>query len=397
MMIRDDEGDTTRTTTLFEINSPWSVTPILVERILARANIASHEAAPAHVAIEQLYGYMVRNAIQYGILTTMKGWCFLRRRNGGILQVTRMYGNFKRIPGERSDGAECEGYRVPARFSIMQALYYISSLPPLDVPETPGNGVPGQIRLPKADGHLQMARQIGSRRRLSRSSSSFRYNSSHSNYTESQGLQISGEYNSAECVQYREGYAYQLLQFEPWKQENALGTKTWSAKTLPDHEDVVLKFWDGWKLNSEDQTHEETVYLHLKDLWGKNIPSLCCKFPLEYFHALVFEYVRSASLHLCSDTKAEPVSAENCSPEAEAAIINSFEAIHSRNVGHGGIRAKNILVGANRDGGRTAWIVNFEFAETWDEQEKESRIAAEMDAIRELLMGIKVANAGSIA
>lgn len=47
---------------------------------------------PARLAVEQLYGYMVRNGKAYGVLTTMKGWCFLRRVNGGGLYITLMFG-----------------------------------------------------------------------------------------------------------------------------------------------------------------------------------------------------------------------------------------------------------------------------------------------------------------
>jgi hypothetical protein len=46
------------------------------------------------LAVEQIFGYMVRNGKTYGILTTMKGWCFLSRANGGMLYMTRMYGDF---------------------------------------------------------------------------------------------------------------------------------------------------------------------------------------------------------------------------------------------------------------------------------------------------------------
>src|SRR5204863_6994449 len=96
-------------------------------------------------------GYMVRNGKAYGILTTMKGWCFLYRVNGGGLYITRMFADFAARPG-LSAGAAAEGYYSTPNFTIMQAIYYLSSLAEAtnDLPETPVNGVPGQVSLPYA-------------------------------------------------------------------------------------------------------------------------------------------------------------------------------------------------------------------------------------------------------
>src|ERR1700743_2526322 len=61
---------------------------------------------PARLALEQLYGYMVRNGKEYGVLTTLKGWCFARRENGGQLYVTRMFGDFEARQGISNDAAD---------------------------------------------------------------------------------------------------------------------------------------------------------------------------------------------------------------------------------------------------------------------------------------------------
>ena len=81
---------------------------------------------------------MVRNGKTYGILTTMKGWCFLRRVNGGGLYITRMFGDFMAWQGI-SLGAAAEGYHNTFNFTIMQGVYYLSSLAEStnDLPETP--------------------------------------------------------------------------------------------------------------------------------------------------------------------------------------------------------------------------------------------------------------------
>ena len=83
-----------------------------VASILIFANIVDHVPLagnyPARLAVEQLYGYMVRNGKVYGVLSTMKGWSFLRRDNGGRLYMTRMFGDFEAWQG-LSDGAVAEG------------------------------------------------------------------------------------------------------------------------------------------------------------------------------------------------------------------------------------------------------------------------------------------------
>lgn len=99
--------------------------------------------------MEQLYDYMVQNGKAYDVLTTMKGWCFLRRVNGGGLYITRMFGDFQAWRGVSPD-AIAEGYYNTPNFTIMQVLYYLSSLAEAtnNLPETPLNGVPGQVNLP---------------------------------------------------------------------------------------------------------------------------------------------------------------------------------------------------------------------------------------------------------
>ena len=69
---------------------------------------------PGRLAVEQLYGYMTRNSKQLGILTTLKGWCFLKRANGGQLFMTRMFGDF---------GVSREGYRVGTERSCVIPIW----------------------------------------------------------------------------------------------------------------------------------------------------------------------------------------------------------------------------------------------------------------------------------
>ena len=80
---------------MVEAKNPWQVTPAGLDQVL-RGLQRIHcgyfisdflagvlqppavELGPSCVALEQLFGYMVRNGKVYGVLTTMKGWCFLR-------------------------------------------------------------------------------------------------------------------------------------------------------------------------------------------------------------------------------------------------------------------------------------------------------------------------------
>jgi hypothetical protein len=79
---------------------------------------------------------MVRNGKAFGILTTMKGWCFLRREDGGILHLTPMLADFAPVEGV-TEGFAAEGYHPTPDYTILKALYYFSHLAEttLDTPE----------------------------------------------------------------------------------------------------------------------------------------------------------------------------------------------------------------------------------------------------------------------
>jgi len=62
--------------------------------------------------------------------------------------------------------------------------------------------------------------------------------------------------------------------------------------------------WDDWHRYGEDhessakelRDDETTIYFHLKPIWGNYIPSLLASSPLEFFHALIIEYIPSVHL-----------------------------------------------------------------------------------------------------
>src|SRR5579862_6887794 len=83
------------------------------------------------LAVEQMYGYMVRNAKKYGVLTTTNAWVFFMRANGGRLWMTRPI--------------DCASADPP--FTILQLLYWMSALTARDghLVETDKNGNPVMI------------------------------------------------------------------------------------------------------------------------------------------------------------------------------------------------------------------------------------------------------------
>jgi hypothetical protein len=248
---------------------------------------------PARLAVEQLYGYMVRNGKVFGILSTMKGWCFLRRINGGGLYISRMYGDFQARQGI-SPGAAAEGYYPTTNFTIMQALYYMSYIAEItdDLPETPVNGVPGQVFLPTMAGNSTAAAPlIRQPPPILPMPAGQGGGYGYGYYGGYQGIRVMGGYETAECSRYHNDVDYSSLQFEPWNQKNCLGPKNWIATVISDKSKVVLKLWDAWIFDTDHRDHEASAYVHLKPLWGLYIPSLRMSTPLEFFHALILQYV----------------------------------------------------------------------------------------------------------
>jgi hypothetical protein len=238
------------------------------------------------LAVEQLFGYMVRNAKTLGIISTLKGWCFLYRQDGGILFMTRMFGDF--LPLENMTyGAAAEGYYPTPNWTIMKALYFLSNFGEI-VPDTveTTNGQPGRVELPYAQSdcataapRILIVRDIRDRLLAPRPPGEYYYG----------GYQA--EHAAVGMVQFHEGVDYTSLLFEPWKVDNQLGPKNWIAQVISDQSKVVLKLWDGWKVDTKERDREAEVYVHLRPLWGKYIPSLRVATPFDYMHALILEYI----------------------------------------------------------------------------------------------------------
>jgi hypothetical protein len=366
-------------------STPWSMASlpsVFMLMVLGRAPLTGIHSG--RLAVEQLYGYMVRNAKTLGIISTLKGWCFLYRQDGGILVMTRMFGDFLPWDGV-TNGAPAEGYYYPApNWTIMKALYFMSRLGEImaDTVETT-NGQPGTVNIPYADPkqseaapRIRIVRDLRDRRLEPRPADDYYY----------------GGYQAAHAavgmLQFHEGVDYTSLLFEPWKVENQLGPKNWIAQVISDQSKVVLKLWDGWKVDTEERDREAEVYVHLRPLWGKYVPSLRVATPFDYMHALIIEYIDvNPSSSLCW-LKASPVSTANLTERVEAEIFKAFDAIHELGVCHNDIRAENILVTA---GGESVFIIDFAFSEIFTELTAKSReyLSTETDFIKELLDELK--------
>jgi len=244
------------------------------------------------LAVEQLFGYLVRNEKTIGILTTMKGWCFLYRDTGGILYLTRMYGEFPAW-GHVTHGAAAEGYYDTPNFTIMQALYYISYIATRinNAPETPLNGRQGRVFLPDADpDKAKAAPRILQPRMLAPMPQPQDAGQIPVHYAHA--YSITGGYETADdFCQFDTEVDYGVLQFEPWIKENNLGPKNWIANVVSIGRKVVLKLWDAWKFDASTRDLERDIYLQLNSLWGKIVPSLYVSTPIEFFHALILQYV----------------------------------------------------------------------------------------------------------
>lgn len=214
---------------------------------------------PGRLAIEQLYGYMTRNAKAFGILTTLRGWCFAFRRDGGVFYLTRMF----------RFGPDASAEYYPCRVSVMMAIYYLSraAYDQPDIPETT-QGQPGYIRLPYADPDQTSAAPY--RQRV---------------------LPPVQQVLQPATPRQVPGYqGFTLGPFEPWRKETQLGVKSWIIELLPAKLKAVLKLWMEDD-DDEKKQNESNSYEKLKPLWGECVPSLIIDNVWEHCNSIVLQYI----------------------------------------------------------------------------------------------------------
>ena len=214
---------------------------------------------------------MVRNAKSFGILTTLRRWCFAYRQNQGQLFLTPMFASSP----PRPNTAALPGYRQP-RVSTMMALYYLSRLSydTLDAYEIPPPGQTGQLHIPWADPDTTKAAPTTG------------------------VLPLPGPRNIQPAPPREGGYqGYQpnyTIRFEPWIKENQLGGKSWLVDLYPTQTKAVLKLWNGE--DESEKFNEVVTYKSLESLWGKCIPTFIAVDIWEHSNSIMVEYIKVSSI-----------------------------------------------------------------------------------------------------
>lgn len=212
------------------------------------------------LAVEQTYGYMVRNAKQFGVLTTVNGFVFMYRENQGKLYMTRLIA--------------CD-VASPNSPTILQALYYLSGLAAQvpDLPETDAKGA--SIKLPPANSkHAWPAPQVPG-------SGTTPANNGWTNGPTPQSVQYILKIDPSPPK----------VIFEPWIPGNKLGAKTFLLQLVPGGT-VVGKLWDGYKHSNSVRDNEVAVYFKLQSLWDKQVPKFISCGEIDFLWALLLEHVQ---------------------------------------------------------------------------------------------------------
>jgi len=239
------------------------------------ANAPGHATAGSagRLAVEQVYGYMCWNSTQLGILTTTTGFAFLRRADGGILYLSRLYGSHGSLAPFQ--------YELPSSmaphstFTVSHMLYWFTAM----TEQMP----------PLSETRMAAAIQVqAAYRTLQHLSTSTVYATTvPPNYSlpplppTAAGSQ-SGPYSLQSTTNL-------FLEFKPWLRQNHRGGRAWSALLLPEKTPVVVKCWDGYKNNDNAQNSEVDNYLKLQDLWGICIPTFIAVGKVAFCHAIIIE------------------------------------------------------------------------------------------------------------
>ena len=217
---------------------------------------------------------MVRNSKTYGILTTLRGWCFAYRGNQGQLFLTPMFASSPGPPNV----PPLPGYHQ-ATVTTMMAIYYLShiSYDTTDTYEIIPPGQAGELDIPWASSDTSVAAPTtgvrppaGPHPIQPTPSPQYGQQGQHFNYT---------------------------IRFEPWVKANYLGGRTWIVDLFPTQTKAVLKLWDGD--NESEKFNEARIYKRLEPLWGKCIPALVAVDIWEHSNSIVVEYIK-VSLHVSS-------------------------------------------------------------------------------------------------
>jgi hypothetical protein len=216
------------------------------------------------LAVEQMYGYMVRNAKKFGVLSTVNAWVFLMRENGGKLWITR----------------PIDSTIMDPPITILEALYYFSALVPVHghLVETDRSGNPVTIPLANTKHPMTAPSVSGVQPR------------SYSQPRTSATIIYPAAESSRRYQLVADDHGDQII-LEPWLANNQYGQKSFHAIFLPDLM-VVVKLWDGYKSSGEGRDGEAEIYMHLQELWGKQIPQFICSADVDFCYGIILEEVQ---------------------------------------------------------------------------------------------------------
>src|SRR5271169_3811318 len=200
---------------------------------------------------------MVRNAKQFGVLTTVNGFVFMFRENQGKLYMTRL------VPSDA---------RNPDAPTVLQALYYLSGLAVQSpqLPETDDKGVAIELEVANYKYAWQAPQVPGARTAAAISGWA-------NNPTTHPGQYILK--SNPEPLK---------IVFEPWIPGNKLGSKTFHIQ-LATGNMIVGKVWDAYKHASTARDNEVAAYFKLQTLWDIYLPKFIGCGEIDFLWALFLE------------------------------------------------------------------------------------------------------------
>jgi len=238
------------------------------------ANVLNNAGASSagRLAVEQVYGYMCWNSTQLGILTTTTGFAFLRREDGGILYLSRLYGSHRSLGPFQYELPSSMAHQ--STFTISHLLYWFTAMTEL-TPPLPETRMAAAIQLQAAHRAFQQLPTIP----VYATTVPSNYSLPPLPPTTNAG---SGPYTLQSTTNL-------FLEFKPWLHQNHRGGRAWSALLLPEKMPVVVKCWDAYKNNDNAQNSEVDTYLKLQELWGICIPTFIAVGRVAFCHAIIIE------------------------------------------------------------------------------------------------------------
>ena len=220
---------------------------------------------------------MCWNSLALGILTTTTGFAFLKRVDGGVLYLSRIYGSHHNLQPFQYEMPQSLG--PPNNFTISHMLYWFTAI------------TEQAQRVPESC--LQQAIQLLNAQRASAQlpSSTAQYAQPQpTNYVlpQAQGLPAGPPTYTMSGLRAVEDIR---LYFKPWVRENHCGGRAWKGLILPEQAQVVVKCWDSYKHNADSQKTEVETYLKLRELWGVCVPKFIALGRVGFCHAIILEHI----------------------------------------------------------------------------------------------------------